>query len=225
MKKILLATAMGAGLIMASAGAANATAYTLDVTTCYDFSYCGVAGAVNHGVFSPSPDTGFLTFTNSGASTFTGTIGYTAVDAGAVNWSQSTLNTFVLNSGDSIYFAINNESSNGGAFNGAVGVTAYLNGAFGATNVNLSVNDADIHSGVVRDPFGDFPTDAFVLQGGDHLGRDTGDNFEVSQAPGHFRFSGRDAGVPEPASWALMILGFGGVGAAVRNRRRSVAAA
>ena len=28
------------------------------------------------------------------------------------------------------------------------------------------------------------------------------------------------AGVPEPASWALMILGFGGVGAMVRSRRR-----
>jgi len=29
-------------------------------------------------------------------------------------------------------------------------------------------------------------------------------------------------GVPEPASWALMILGFGGVGAALRSRRRAV---
>jgi len=29
---------------------------------------------------------------------------------------------------------------------------------------------------------------------------------------------GTDGGVPEPASWALMILGFGGVGAMLRNR-------
>jgi hypothetical protein len=35
---------------------------------------------------------------------------------------------------------------------------------------------------------------------------------------------GRD-GVPEPASWALMILGFGGVGAVLRQRRRVVLAA
>jgi choice-of-anchor C domain-containing protein len=30
-------------------------------------------------------------------------------------------------------------------------------------------------------------------------------------------------GVPEPASWALMIMGFGGVGAAMRSRRRAQA--
>jgi len=32
-------------------------------------------------------------------------------------------------------------------------------------------------------------------------------------------------GVPEPASWALMILGFGGAGAALRQRRRQAATA
>jgi hypothetical protein len=30
----------------------------------------------------------------------------------------------------------------------------------------------------------------------------------------------RDAGVPEPATWALMLVGFGGMGAALRRRRR-----
>ena len=30
--------------------------------------------------------------------------------------------------------------------------------------------------------------------------------------------------VPEPATWGLMILGFGGVGAAIRRRRRPLAA-
>jgi len=31
-------------------------------------------------------------------------------------------------------------------------------------------------------------------------------------------------GVPEPATWALMLLGFGGAGAAIRSRRRALAA-
>ncbi len=33
------------------------------------------------------------------------------------------------------------------------------------------------------------------------------------------------AGVPEPATWAMMMLGLGGVGAAMRQRRRSAASA
>lgn len=43
--------------------------------------------------------------------------------------------------------------------------------------------------------------------------RSTGNSFE---------FDGLAGVVPEPASWALMILGFGGVGAALRSRRRLV---
>ena len=32
------------------------------------------------------------------------------------------------------------------------------------------------------------------------------------------------AAVPEPASWALMLVGFGGLGAVLRRQRRAVAA-
>jgi hypothetical protein len=41
----------------------------------------------------------------------------------------------------------------------------------------------------------------------------------------NFRMGDTVAGVPEPASWALMILGFGGAGAQLRSRRRKVVAA
>jgi hypothetical protein len=35
---------------------------------------------------------------------------------------------------------------------------------------------------------------------------------------------GGGGGIPEPATWGLMLLGFGGMGAMLRNRRRQVAA-
>jgi hypothetical protein len=41
---------------------------------------------------------------------------------------------------------------------------------------------------------------------------------------GNISFAKLAAGVPEPASWALMIMGFGGMGAALRNKRRVQAA-
>lgn len=50
------------------------------------------------------------------------------------------------------------------------------------------------------------------------------DNVVIATSSGSTTYNFEAAGaVPEPASWALMILGFGGVGAVVRGRRRMVA--
>jgi hypothetical protein len=68
----------------------------------------------------------------------------------------------------------------------------------------------------------------FTAPAGDKL--TPGDTFAVQVAftkpidADNFSFSatwGGDAAVPEPASWALMILGIGGAGACLRRRRRA----
>ena len=48
-----------------------------------------------------------------------------------------------------------------------------------------------------------------------------GDNSALNYA---FRWEGGAGGVPEPATWAMLIVGFGLVGAAARRRNTAVAA-
>jgi hypothetical protein len=224
MKK-LVAAALASAAMIGSASAANAALiYQMDVTTFYQFG--APAGAAGYG---GNPDTSFVTFTNSGPSTFVGTVGDTAVSQFAGDFSQSF--NVTLASGASFTFGTSPESSNVGGFNGPFGspqpgILLLINGLFGATSANLSVSDSNIHSGVfATNPFG-VTLDNYVLQGGDPLGRDTGDGFEIPQAPGHFTFSlSSRGGVPEPATWAMMLVGFFGVGATVRRRRAAAAVA
>lgn len=42
------------------------------------------------------------------------------------------------------------------------------------------------------------------------------------QGVGQLRISGGDVAVPEPASWALMLMGFGGMGALLRRNRQHI---
>lgn len=49
--------------------------------------------------------------------------------------------------------------------------------------------------------------------------------FKAATAPGTGRANAITTVVPEPGTWALMIMGFGGAGAMLRSRRRSLAAA
>ena len=44
------------------------------------------------------------------------------------------------------------------------------------------------------------------------------------ESEGGFQFSGTPSAVPEPATWAMMLIGFGGLGAALRGSRRLGAA-
>jgi hypothetical protein len=208
---------------------AGAVGYTLDVITFYQF---GAPANLTFADFGTgSPDTGYWTVTNNGASTFSGTIGQTAVTPFGADFSYS--HSVTLAPGQSVTFAVNSESSNQGGYNGAFGsvqngVTIGLNGtiSLGANSepVTLSVNDADIHSGVIN---GGGQTDAYVLQGGNPFGFDNGDAIETTQANGHFEFFEQPmTATPEPASLALLCLGVPAlVGYSWKRRQQAKSAA
>ena len=89
--------------------------------------------------------------------------------------------------------------------------------------MSLSIFDRDVHSGVPRkNPFGEV-VDSYVLQGGDPFGRDTGDSFETTQAPGHFEFfevPTVPSAIPEPASFLLLGTGMAFIGFAAWRKKK-----
>jgi len=153
-----------------------------------------------------------------------------AVSQFAGDYSLS-FNNVTLAPGQSFVFGTSYESSNVGGFNGPYGslqpgIEVDIAGAFSdGYNAAWSVNDADIHSGVFStNPFG-VVVDSWVLQGGDPYGQDTGDDFEVSQAPGLYTFT-HTSGVPEPETWAMMAIGFAALGfTGYRSSRRKISIA
>ncbi|MES2290534.1 MAG: PEPxxWA-CTERM sorting domain-containing protein [Pseudomonadota bacterium] len=56
----------------------------------------------------------------------------------------------------------------------------------------------------------------------DELALFSGGEVTFGNSRGTFTYSRFTSGVPEPATWGMMILGFGAVGAAMRMRRRKV---
>jgi hypothetical protein len=109
---------------------------------------------------------------------------------------------------------------------------------YGLNPYTVAVNGQTIYSGTPSSTaFTQVTTDSFVSPLGpivitftapDHPGdNDTAiDAITLNGAPGvgTTYVNPTPTGVPEPASWALMLLGFGGAGAAVRSRRGAIAA-
>jgi VPDSG-CTERM motif len=198
---------------------ASATPFSLTGTASYSFS---APPGTFLGGGAPSPDTAFVSLFNNGPSTFAGTLGTVAVSqfAGDLSFTSAP---FTLGPGDTVVMAIDSESSNVGGFNGPFGSTqpgvqVLVNGTAGGNAISFSIFDRDIHSGVPRlNPFG-ITLDSYILQGGDPLGRDTGDDFEVTQAPGSFLIAGGGTDVPDAGN-TLALLG-AALGCVAYLRRR-----
>ena len=89
--------------------------------------------------------------------------------------------------------------------------------AFLAVDGNIVLQDGGVHP---LDPTGVSVTE--LLSGGSH-------SVEIFYADRHtvaaaLDFSESITAVPEPASWAMMLVGFGGLGVAMRSRRKQAAA-
>ena len=195
-----------AGLLAFSPAQAGALGYSLSGVT-RNTAGCG-SGTATIGNCG-GPDTGWLSITNTGPTSFVGSASLTGVAPGQ---TISLMLTGTLASGESWVFNAGPESSNQGGFNNPGGGAADLGllfsmvGTIDSDALSASISDADIRSGVFRiNPFGD-SLDNYVLQGGDAFGRDTGDGYEETQANGVFTWSARPNGtVPEPASLALTL--------------------
>lgn len=215
---------LAATVTLISALAAHATPYELQVEVGYGFG-----GTSSSGAYSGNPDTGFVIVKNTGTSAFTGEVSLLALFNGG-NRNDTSGNT-TLNPGDSWVLLPGSESSNDGGFNKNQagqdpnlapddGVKLSIVGSAGGNPINFSIFDKDIHSGTLAvNPFG-VTLDNYILQGGDPFGRDTGDNYEVSQAHAFLTLSG-PTGVPDTGS-SLALLG-GALTSLVLWRRRSVA--
>jgi VPDSG-CTERM motif len=188
-----------AGFSVLTALTAGAASYDLQVTVGYAFG-----GTSSSGTYSGSPDTGFVTIANIGTSSFTGTFTL----AGTANVGSSVNDTsglFTLTTGNSWTLLAGPEGSNQGGFNGTLGLLLSIIGTFaGCGPIDFTVNDSNIHSGVfATNPFG-VSLDNYILQGGDPLGRDTGDGFETSQAHAVFDVT-CSTSVPDGGStWMLL---------------------
>ena len=159
--------------------------------------------------------------------------GHPATVSGAGVWTQTNLNggfSFVYtgatinNFGGSGINLIHNSNLLSGVF-----TDAWIQGAGGSGSFNL----AGVNGGVASYA-SDYRSFANVAPGSEefafnllgaspHFGAKPGKAMKSFRANGGGNFSAE--AVPEPAAWGLMIVGFGGIGVAIRNNRRRLALA
>ncbi|MDB5422924.1 MAG: hypothetical protein JWQ29_340 [Phenylobacterium sp.] len=171
-------------------------------------------------MFIPAKFTFNATVASGNAAVFT---------SGPNTWTQANLNgsfSFIYTGASHTYgstFVAHNSNLLSGTF-----TDAWIQGAGGTGSTNLSVSNGGAFTSLTSDfePF--FNLDAGSEEFALNLlgvtpafGANSGKALKSFRANGGGNFSFET--VPEPATWGLMILGFGGIGAMIRRRRQGAA--
>lgn len=157
-------------------------------------------------------------------------VGVPAAVNGAGVWTQTNVNgsfsfiytgATIANYNGSGVTLVHNSNLLSGVF-----TDAWIQGAGGSGSINLApINGGSLTYTSDYDTNPQDPgTQEFawnILQVNPPFNANAGKALAGFRANGGGNFSASSTSVPEPAAWGLMILGFGGIGAVVRNRRRT----
>lgn len=220
MKLRLLAAAAAAATLACGASAQAATLLTIDFEE-------DAAGAKAEG-FAATDYGDLQFFTDLGAGLEVGNFGAQSDGNGLLARNDTNGNFIVGVFNDGPHSFLSMEFGNDDPFFTIAGqravLTVYLGAALvGQTFVVMNRNDVmDQTIGFNFGPFDNF-TFAYTDAAGNPFTGGPGTNVGLIEVIDNVTFDVADAGVvPEPATWAMMIAGFGGVGATLRRRRTLV---